>query len=352
MKIIILFLAIIACTFVNTSEMTTGVCLNLEVKVTSSLQSKAQSFDVNMKKLFSTKFGLNSDSFAGTTLIPIEQVGFVMEKTANSQSLDAIHHKYLRNESSTVWFPYAYTGNWSRQGYVVVSQTTRTSASKKETPLVSFEFVYDPSIKNINNSDMNKIQSALQSNTQLRITIKRQLKQYILQHQDIVLNASELINKNINSNTQITTEIATLTKKLQTIVQEITTTTTKETTLTQEVALKTTTLAKTEDQIADLHLQIAALEKRLKAAEAELANYKPSDLSNMKAQLTVQVSMMGFPQNAPDEFKKEFTISDNYNKNAVDTAYTNCNKNAANVMNCFNASSAAPQRKKLRRGFF
>jgi len=295
---------------------------------------------------------LDKDAFAGTTLIPIEQVGFVLEKTANSQSLDAIHHKYLRNEAKTVWFPYAYSGNWSRQGYVIVSQTSRTSASKTETPLVSFEFVYDSSIKNINNNDMNRIFSALQSNTVLRDSIKKQLKFYILQQQDLIINYNNLINKNISNNTQITTEITTLTKRLQTIIQEITTLSTKETTLTQEVALKTTTLTKTEDQIADLQVQINSLLKKIQIAEAELANFKPQNISNLQSELKVVVGLMAFPTSAPEEFKREFGISESNNKRIVDEAYSNCNRSEANVIACNSSVEMAPQKKKLRRGFF
>merc|ERR1712160_98522 len=117
MKITILFLAVISISlaFVASNEM----CRNAEVKVTSSIQKTAQTFTVDVKKIWS------------------------------KIAMGTIHDKYLRNEPESVWLPYSYTGEWTRNGYVISTQLSRTSDSKTETPLVNFEFVNDVDLMSI-----------------------------------------------------------------------------------------------------------------------------------------------------------------------------------------------------------
>merc|ERR1712032_961306 len=83
----------------------------------------------------------------------------------NSKVLDATHHQYLRNEPDSVWMPYSYTGDWSRNGYVITNQMKRTSASKTIRPLVSFEFVNDFDLMSITSDDMNKFLTNLRYNS-------------------------------------------------------------------------------------------------------------------------------------------------------------------------------------------
>lgn len=352
MKIIILILAIFAITFANSSEVSEGVCMNLEVKVSSNLQSEAQTFDINMKTLNTAKLGLNKNDFAGATQIPLNQVGLVLDKTEISKSLDAIHHKYLRNAADSVWFPYSYAGQWTLNQFTINNQMTRTSASKTETPLVSFEFVYDSFIKNLDANDMNKILLKLQQNTDVRIAIKKSVKKHILENQDKYLEADQALKNTLANNSSIQKRLTELRAKLQTTVQTITSLTTTETTLRSEVALKTTTLNKTTNQINEILIRIAALEKQIATQEAELANFKPTDVSQEQAKLKAVVANLAFPQTAPARFKEEFGISQDESKNRVFNGYQYCNNQEANVDNCWNHVSAGAPERKLRRGFF
>lgn len=352
MKIIIFALAIFAITFANSAEVSEGVCMNLEVKVSSNLQTEAQTFDINMKTLNTAKFGVNKQDFEGATQIPLNQVGLVLEKTEISKSLDAIHHKYLRNAAETVWFPYAYAGKWTVNSFTIDNQMTRTSASKTETPLVSFEFVYDAFIKNLDAKDMNGILLKLQENTDLRISIKKKVKKQVLEFQDKYLEADQSIKKTIADNKSIQSQLVQLRKKLQQVITEITTYETTEVTLRSEVALRTSSLTKTVNEISDLLLQIANLEKKIAMAEAALANFKPTDVSSEESNLKTFVPNVSFPLDAPDRFKEEFSISQTTAKDRVFNGYQYCDATANNIANCYNVVQHGTAWKKLRRGFF
>lgn len=355
MKIaIIFFAAVLSISFVSASMYTSGLCRNVGVSVTSSLQKTAQVFDFDVKKLVNINIGMNESEFVGANFIPLEQVGFVLKKTSATQQLDAIHHKYLRNEQNSVWLPYSYSGSWDRNGFVVTSQMTRTATDKKATPLVFFEFLNDPEINNLDNGDMQEFLSSLKKNTERRQGVKVLLHKNINSQQNNVISAQDSITAMTTKNQNISTQITTWTTKKTTIITEITTVTTKITTLTQTVAEQTTTLSKTNNQIDDILSQINNLKKRIQTAENELRNWRPQDLSAATANLKVHLNLMEFPQNAPEEFRKEFTIATQNNKNIVDTAYTSCNKAEANVVACNNIANQGfdIQKKKLRRSFF
>merc|ERR1712160_209320 len=91
MKITILFLAVISLAFVSSNQM----CREMEVKVYSSMQPIAQSFKLDVMNIKGIEFKINADQFNKEEFVPLDQVGFVLEKTENSKVLDTIHHKYL-----------------------------------------------------------------------------------------------------------------------------------------------------------------------------------------------------------------------------------------------------------------
>merc|ERR1712032_524529 len=83
MKIIILFLAVISLALVASNEM----CRQTEIKVYSSIQPVSQSFNLDVKKIKGIEFQVSESEFKGSNLVPLEQVGFVLEKV--------LHQKFL-----------------------------------------------------------------------------------------------------------------------------------------------------------------------------------------------------------------------------------------------------------------
>merc|ERR1711943_157269 len=85
MKIVILFLAIIAININVTNQM----CRNVDIIVNSSIQEKKQTFGFGVKNIRNVKFGQNKDQFdKSATLIPLNQVGLLLNK--KESSLDSL----------------------------------------------------------------------------------------------------------------------------------------------------------------------------------------------------------------------------------------------------------------------
>merc|ERR1712151_558898 len=198
MKIAILLLAIIGFSFAAAATSESGLCLELDVKVYSSIEPKSQSFGIDMRKIKLANFKERKESFDSNSHIPLQEAGLVLEKDEKTALMDG-HHKYLRNSNTQVWMPYAYAGEWYRNGYIISNQMTRMSTSKTVRPFVSFEFSYDPDLKNITEQDMDQVLDALRRNTVKRQSIRRSLKNSILKNQNAYLIAKkdyEIVKKN------------------------------------------------------------------------------------------------------------------------------------------------------------
>merc|ERR1711934_753595 len=112
----------------------------------------------------------------------------------SSKVLDQIHHKYLRNEPESVWLPYSFAGDWSRNGFVISTQMVRTSTSKSDKPLVAFEFVNDFDLNSISTSDMNAFLVNLRGNAEKRKIIKQVVKNSILKAADSYSTSSQSLD--------------------------------------------------------------------------------------------------------------------------------------------------------------
>ena len=353
MKIVILFLAIISCAFVAVNA--EGMCRHLEVKVYSSIQGASQTFTLDVKKLKGIKIDLNADQFKVNNLVPLEQVGFVLEKTTSSKVLDATHHKYLRNEPESVWFPYSYTGDWTRNGYIITNQMTRTPANKKEMPLVSFEFINDQDLESISKDDMNKILSYLQNNSNKRKDVKTYLKKMINKQQNTYLDNHNSAQKMKQNNQDAKTQISELTIKIQKITTEINILIAKEKKSQEEAAVKSANLKATNDKIDDINLKLKTLVEQLKREESELNLIKPEDTSHLEIQMKTMITTAELPQNAPERFLEEFQLAKSNYYSLVKEAYANCNKKLDNFLKCFNViinNNFSFNKKKLRKSFF
>jgi len=349
MKITILFLAVISLAFVTSNNM----CRQTEIKVFSSIQPVSQSFNLDVKKIKGIEFMVSENEFKGASLVPLEQVGFVLEKTASSKVLDATHHQYLRNEPESVWMPYSYTGDWSRNGYVITNQMKRTSASKTVRPLVSFEFVNDFDLMSVTSDDMNKFLTSLRYNSEKRKIIKQTVKNAIMRAADSFATNTEALTKMKANNKNTKEQITSYKAILQTTVTEITTLTTKITTLESTEATKSAELSKINDQIDDILAQLAVLKTQLKKEEKDLNATKPTDVSQLQSSLAQQLNAIMYPQLTPERFLEEYALAPGQGFEIVTKNYNECKPLASKVNNCFFANSKSSRvQKKLRRSFF
>jgi hypothetical protein len=351
MKITILFLAVISISlaFVATNEM----CRQTEIKVYSSIQPVSQSFNLDVKKIKGIEFKVNKEEFASASLIPIEQVGFVLEKTKTSQNLDAAHHKYLRNEPTSVWMPYSYTGDWTRSGYVITNQMKRTSTSKTETPLVSFEFVNDFDLMSVTGDDMDSFLANLRYNSEKRKLIKTTVKNFVQTASDSFTSSTTSLREMKSKNKDAKTQIITLKATLLTTITEINTLTTKESTLEVSEANKSAALQKINDQIDDVISKLVLLNIQLKKEEKELSGIKPTNTVQITSNMNSALSMVTYPQLSPERFLEEFTNSDAAKYKTVKDSYAFCVKDITKVQQCMEANMNTNSiQRKLRRSFF
>ena len=353
MKIIISLLAItiISMTFVvaNTEE----ICRQAEVKVYSSIQPVSQTFNLDIKKIKGISFKVDENEFKANALIPIEQVGFVLEKTPASKVLDAIQHKYLRNEPESVWLPYAFTGDWSRNGFVISNQMKRTATSKTETPLVSFEFVNDIDLDNVTNADMDKFLNSLRFNSEKRKTIKTIVKNKVMNTQNAYIEADKSLKSMQTKNQNAQNQITELKAKLQIVITEINTLTQTETTLRKEESVKSAALTTVDDQINDLIGKLAVLNKQLKNEELSLNQTKPTDITSLQYTLKSSLLNVQFPPKSPERFLEEYSIASGQKFQYVQENYNNCVQKENLLQQCMMATFKSSQiKKKLRRSFF
>ena len=350
MKITILFLAVISLAFVSSNQM----CREMEVKVYSSMQPIAQSFKLDVLNIKGIEFNMDGDKFAKEELVPLDQVGFVLEKTENSKVLDTIHHKYLRNEPESVWMPYAFAGDWGKSGFVITNQMKRTSTSKIDHPLVGFEFVNDFELDSISAGDMDILVSNLRYNSEKRKIIKTYIKSLILKYSAIWSTSTESVKAMKASNFDKKAQIASLTLLLKKTITEITTTTSTVTQLEGEVAVKASGLANVNSEIDDIILKLTILNAKLKKEEIELTQIVPKDKSYTNGAIAYYSNLVEYPQTLPGKFLDEYKISSGQKFEIVSENYAKCVKKTDLVLECQTANFKSSQaiKRKLRRNFF
>jgi hypothetical protein len=314
----------------------------------------AQLFTLDVKNLKGVEFETNEADFKSVELIPLEQVGFVLEKKASSKVLDAIHHKYLRNEPESVWLPYSFAGDWSRNGFVISTQMVRTATSKTDKPLVAFEFVNDFDLQSISSSDMNAFLVNLRGNAEKRKIIKQTVKHSLLKAADSYSTASKSLAVMKKKNANVKSEISSLKITLQKTITEITTLTTKETTLEQQISVKSAALSTLNDEIDDIIAKLAILTAQLKKEEKDLEATRPTDVSQLETSLKQSLLKCQYPQRAPERFLEEFAMSSGKKPEIMGDNYRDCNATENKLFDCSTANMKKGQlnKRKLRRGFF
>lgn len=305
------------------------------------------------KKIKGINFKVNKDEFASAALIPIEQVGFVLEKTTTSKVLDAAHHKYLRNEPDSVWMPYSYTGDWTRSGYVITNQMKRTSTSKTEHPLVSFEFVNDFDLMSVTGDDMDKFLENLRYNSQKRKLIKTSVKNFVQTASDSFISSTTTLKEMKTKNKDSKGQIVILKASLMKTITEINTLTTQESTLETQEATKSADLQKVNDKIDEVIAKLVLLNAQLKKEEKELNAIKPTNTEELNSNMNSALSMVTLPQLNPERFLEEFTNSEATKLKTVKDSYQFCVKDITKVQQCMEANMNTNSiQRKLRRSFF
>lgn len=349
MKITILFLALISLSFVASNEM----CRNVEIKVYSSIQPISQSFNLDVKKIKGIDFKVDASEFRANNLVPIEQVGFVLEKTVSSKVLDVIQHKYLRNEPESVWMPYSYAGDWSRNGFVITNQMKRTSASKTEQPLVSFEFVTDFDLKSVTSDDMDKFLNNLKFNSDKRKAIKTTVKNSIMTSHDSYTSNSKAFKEMKEKNVDARTQISKLKKSLQTTIVDINTLHQEEKSLEHIESVKSASLSSVNESIDDIIGKLTVLNAQLKKEELELKEIKPTDVKQLQTWLSAALLNVQYPQKSPERFLEEYSNATTNKYTIIKDNYDLCNTSSDLLEKCGNANMKSSQTKrKLRRSFF
>jgi hypothetical protein len=353
--VIILLLAFISLSIVSAN--TEGICRTIEVKVTSSMQPQSQTFILDVKKLRNISFDVNEKDFENQSLVPIEQVGFVLEKTSSSKVLDAVHHKYLRNEPEQVWLPYAYTGDWSLNGFIINNQMARSSLSKTEKPLVSFEFVNDVDLQSVTDKDLVKLLANLESNSVKRKTTKSFVKNSIIAAVGKLKTTGELeAQQRINEANKIEERKKEITLEIKTLETKVTETVT---TITTTEALYSTSQKELDDlnnQILNIIRLIKNKEEQIEKATLDLKNMAPLDVEQLKSLFKVEIQMVHYPTEEGRSFKDEYKISTQERAQSVKNNYESCNPNLTTIDQLYKCLEYNAQthliKRKLRRGKF
>lgn len=297
-------------------------------------------------------FSERESEFKSKTFIPIEEVGLVLEKTATSKNLNAKHNLYLRNEIKTAWLPYSYTGDWSRNGYVISNQMKRTSSSKTDTPLVSFEFVNDKEIMSVSDADMNNILNWLKMNSEKRQTIKSEIKGKIMSYQNAYFESLTSIKEMNKTNNDSKAEIYKLRTRITVLITIIKGLEKEEEKLDVEEAAKSAIMNTNNEDIDRIIAKISILKKQIKKEDNSLNDLKPTDTKLLEQELKSALIKIQLPQFAPEKFLEEFSISKGKNSQTVKNTYKYCVPDITKFENCRRDLMDTLGLKKLRRSFF
>jgi len=338
-------LAIIAININVTNQM----CRNVDIIVNSSIQEKKQTFGFDVKNIRNIHFGQNKDQFdKSATLIPLNQVGLLLNKKESTGPIDETHLKYLRNEKEQAWIPYSYVESWTRNGFVLSAQMSRTSTSTTEKPMVNFEFVNEEKLGNVSNEDMQTFLARISDNTNKRQVVKKNLKNSILKAQNGYLSAKDLYDKTKKDNKILKQKIADLEAELKKVITKITNIDSVISKLNQDVAVKRGLKSDAEGTLNTKTNALKNTTEELIELEKELANFKPESTKSLEQRRDQYLIEMSFPKNQPKAFKAEFAISQNDQK-TVEESYEICNNKAENADKCLKKTAGISfLRRRLR----
>jgi len=330
-----------------------------DVQITSSIQKKPETFLMDAKaiKLASLK-ERKLDNMKDNEFVEPNELGLFMGKTPQSDRLDPVHHKYLRNEKNRVWLPYSYAGEW--KGHfnpngtsTIINQLKRTSANKKETPLITLQFQYDKDWEIISQLELNQIVHWLNENTNKRKNIKTLLKIKIKQAAFNYTMAKKQIETTNSKRVDAQTRIQTAENKIKNIDADINKLKQEQANAEKELANAAKAVSDSEKLTQRLNNMNENLAKQIQREKIAKTQIRVPNLNGIKMEIETIKRLINLPDKAPLKFKEEFSLSQN---DAVDKAYSACISSEEAVEECKNSLQSYDiekgRAKKLLRKFF
>jgi len=307
-----------------------------DVKIKSNIQPKQQSFLLDAKAIKLSSRKERSLDFNEKEFVEPNELGLYLGKTLDSENIDAVHHRYIRNEKNRAWIPYAYCGEWKGMfnpngTSIITNQLKRSSVSKTETPLITIEFQYDKDWEIISEKELNLIVSWLNENSQKRRNIKTALKNTIKQAETNYTNAKNLLdqtkNKKLN-NEKATRETEQKIKQGDDNLKQLQDLLTKA----QEELAKAQGAVFDSDKIQQaLNNQLILLGKQInreKIAKTQIIVPSPQTI-NLEIQNLQNI--IALPDVAPGRFRDEFDLMD---VQSIKDAYNTCNRDMNSIDAC------------------
>lgn len=333
----------------------TEMCKTFNVKLYSSLEKTPQSFHVNVKDIKLASLKEREIKYIERQFVAPNELGLYLEKTPNSQNINANHLKYLRNEQKKVWIPYSYCTEWkahfnSNGTSTITNQLKRTSSSKTDTPMITIEFEYEKDWEIITEPELNQIVSWLNENTIKRRNIKVLLKTFMIQSasnytmskkhiEEVRVNRTQTQQAIQNLNTQITQINVTITQYNVQIKQ-----------LYEQLSRANADVAYSEKLQQDITNEISLLSKQIARERIIQSQIKIPSVTSLQLESDQLRKLIALPQQAPASFLKEYTLA---STDTVAKAYQNCNGMENTVDQCeLNLKNYNAEKKgKLRRFF-
>lgn len=329
-----------------------------DVQITSSLQRKPQTFLMDAKAIKLASLKERNLNIKDNEFVEPNELGLFMGKTPQSDVLDTVHHKYLRNEKNRVWLPYSYAGEWKgvfnpNGTSTITNQLKRTSNSKTETPLITLQFQYDKDWEIISQTELNQIVHWLNENTNKRKNIKTLLKIKIKQAAFNYTMAKKQVDESRKKRTDTQTRIRTTENKVRTVQIEIETMKKELEKAEKELAVAAKAVSDSEKLTQRLNNINENLAKQIQREKIAKSQIRVPNSDAIKMEISTIKALIRLPDRAPLAFKDEFSLSLN---DAVDKAYGACISAEERVDECQNSLQSygieKGRAKKLLRRFF
>ena len=297
-----------------------------DVHISSSMQKIPQIFLMDAKAIKLASLKERILNIKENEFVEANELGLFLGKTPQSDKLDDIHHKYLRNEKNRVWLPYADAGEWKGSfnpngTSIITNQLKRTSNSKKETPLFSLQFQYDKDWEIISEMELNQIVHWLNENTNKRKNTKTLLKIRIKQGAMNYTIAKKQIEDVKKNRTDKQTKIQVSKNKIRTVETDINTLKQDLEKAEKELAAAAKSVSDSEkftQRLNNMNENIAKEIHREKVAKSQI---RVPNSDGIKMEIATIRTLINLPTQAPLGFKDEFSLSLN---DAVDKAYGAC----------------------------
>lgn len=297
-----------------------------DVQITSSIQKTPQTFLMDAKVIKLASLKERNLNIKDNEFVDSHELGLFLGKTPQSDNLDTIHHKYLRNENNRVWLPYSYAGEWKgifnpNGTSTITNQLKRTSVNKKETPLITMQFQYDKDWEIISQNELNQIVHWLNENTNKRKNLKTLLKIKIKQAAFNYTIAKKNIDQIVNKKTEVQARVQKRQARILAVQNNITHLKQELEKAEKELAAAAKAVSDSEKVTQNLNNANENLAKQIQREKVAKSQIKVPNNDAIKMEISTIKALIRLPTQAPLAFKDEFSLSVN---DAVEKAYGAC----------------------------